>query len=99
MNKKINSVPSAGTKAEQSTNDETRLPSSPNNGNTHVVRSPFCVEPNDMANIQEIFVNGNILMIHFIRDKSFLQIPTDSLLTILNEKLKSLDGITVQISP
>ena len=31
---------SAGTNAEQSTNDETRLPSSPTCGNTNVVRSP-----------------------------------------------------------
>lgn len=36
-----NSKMSAGTNAEQSTKDETRLPSSPTCGNTHVVRSPL----------------------------------------------------------
>ena len=36
----LNEEMSAGTNAEQSTNDETRLPSSPTIGNTHVVRSP-----------------------------------------------------------
>ena len=43
MNKKSNRVPSAGTKAEKSTKVETRLPSSPTIGNTHVVRSPNVV--------------------------------------------------------
>ena len=36
----LNKEMSAGTNAEQSTNDETRLPSSPTCGNTNVVRSP-----------------------------------------------------------
>ena len=36
----LNKEMSAGTNAEQSTNDETRLPSSPTCGNTIVVRSP-----------------------------------------------------------
>ena len=36
----LNKEMSAGTNAEQSTNDETRLPSSPTSGNTNVVRSP-----------------------------------------------------------
>lgn len=51
MNKKSNKVPSAGTKAEKSTKDETRLPSSPTIGNTHVVRSP-----NVVSTINEIVI-------------------------------------------
>ena len=39
----LNEEMSAGTNAEQSTNDETRLPSSPTIGNTPVVRSPNIV--------------------------------------------------------
>ena len=39
----LNKEMSAGTNAEQSTNDETRLPSSPTIGNTNVVCSQSCV--------------------------------------------------------
>ncbi len=40
MNKKPNRVPSAGTKAEKCTKDETQLPSSPTIGKPHVQATP-----------------------------------------------------------
>ena len=48
----LNKEMSAGTNAEQSTNDETRLPSSPTCGNTNVVRSPFSQTTNDQIKLE-----------------------------------------------
>ena len=45
----LNEEMSAGTNAEQSTNDETQLPSSHNFGNTDVVRSPNFVSTKKMT--------------------------------------------------
>ena len=42
----FNEEMSAGTNAEQSTKDETQLPSSPTSGNTDVVRSPNVSQKN-----------------------------------------------------
>ena len=46
LKKMFNEEMSAGTNAEQSTKDETQLPSSPTSGNTDVVRSPNVSQKN-----------------------------------------------------
>ena len=50
----LNKEMSAGTNAEQSTNDETRLPSSPTCGNTHVVRSPKSAKKSVIKDLHEM---------------------------------------------
>lgn len=91
MNKKSNRVPSAGTKAEKSTNDETRLPSSPTIGNTHVVRSPnvvsteklWVVIPNVGTPI-ELTSKG---LVFFFQDGSSINILTADLIEHLNSRI------------
>lgn len=61
MNKKSNRVPSAGTKAEKSTKVETRLPSSPTIGNTHVVCSQSSVSHDIGQELKAHFDNNSHL--------------------------------------
>ena len=83
----LNKEMSAGTNAEQSKKDETRLPSSPTSGNTNVVRSPkqiVVLKKNEMlieSNNKRIKVSDRVL---FVTNVAQINIPICNLFNFLN---------------